>query len=111
MNRPVWWKGKFALFQMPQVRVWREGGRHLSKGRLPPPTNATSGARAFIDRVGAGELHAETAQSSLTVIFKPVISIILVVLGPVHLQFQGPVVPISLGPILRILADHALGTV
>ena len=76
-----------------------------------PPPMATSGVRAFIDRVGAGELHAETAQSSLTVIFKPVINIILVVLGPVHLQFQGPVVPISLGPILRILADHALGTV
>ena len=63
-----------------------------------PP--ATSGARAFIDRVGVGELHVETAQSSLTIIFKVVISgltsIILVVLGPVHLQFQGPFVPISL---------------
>ena len=32
INRPGWWKGKFALFQMPQVRVWREGGKHLSRG-------------------------------------------------------------------------------
>ena len=63
-----------------------EGGWQTSVQRLTPtpqPT-ATSGARAFIDRVGVGELHAETAQSSLTVIFKLVISgltsIILVVL-------------------------------
>ena len=39
INRPGWWKGKFALFRMLQVRVWREGGRHLSEGRLPPPSN------------------------------------------------------------------------
>ena len=44
--------------------------------------------------VGRGrELHAETAQSSLTVIFKLVIggltSVIFVVLDTVNLQFQG----------------------
>ena len=61
---------------------------------------ATSGARAFIDRRG---LHAETAQPALTVIFRLVISgltsVILVVLGAVNLQFQGPLVPFSLRPI------------
>ena len=94
-----------------------EGGWQTSVQRLTPtpqPT-ATSGARAFIDRVGVGELHAETAQSSLTVIFKLVISgltsIILVVLGTVDLQFQGPLVPISLRPVLRIVAAYVVGTV
>ena len=42
--------------------------------------------------MGSGELHAETAQSSLIVIFKLVISgltrIILIVLGTVNVQFQ-----------------------
>ena len=32
VNRPGWWKGKFALFQM--LATWGEAGRHLSKGRL-----------------------------------------------------------------------------
>ena len=48
-------------------------------------------ARAFID--GGRALHAETAQSALTVIFKLVIgdltSVILIVLNTVNLQFQG----------------------
>ena len=61
------------------------------------------------------ELHAETAQSSLTVTLKFVISgltsIILVVLGTVTLQFQGALVPISLRSALRIVAAHILGTV
>ena len=73
---------------------------------------ATSGARAFIDRRG---LHAETAQPSLTVIFRLVISgltsVILVVLGAVNLQFQGPLVPFSLRPILKIVAAYVQGTV
>ena len=47
-------------------------------------------------------LHAETAPPSLTIIFRLVISgltsIILVVLGTINLQFQGPFVPISLCP-------------
>ena len=48
-------------------------------------------ARAFIG--GGRLLHAETAQSALTVIFKLVIgdltSVILIVLNTVNLQFQG----------------------
>ena len=54
------------------------------------PTLTSRELRPFIDRVGGG-LHAETAQSSLTVIFKLVISgltsIILMVLVTVNLQF------------------------
>ena len=62
-----------------------EGGR-LSKGRLPASYNQW--ARAFID--GGRGLHAETAQSALTVILKLVTggltSIILMASGTVHLQ-------------------------
>ena len=70
-----------------------------------PPPLATSGARGFLHRMG---LYAETAQSALTVILKSVISglisIIFVVLGTVNFQFPGALVPISLRPILGIMA-------
>ena len=72
-----------------------EGGGHLSKGPLPSPPHKQE-VRVFIDRVGGG---GKTAQSSLTVISKLIISgltsVILVVLGRVHLQFQDPFAPIS----------------
>ena len=62
-----------------------------------------------------GGLHAETAQPSLTVISKVVISgltgMISIILGAVNLQFQGPFVPISLQSVLRIVASHVLDTV
>ena len=74
---------------------------------------ATSGARAFIDRKMG--IDVGTAQSTLTVIFKLIISgltsVILIVLGTVNLQFQGPFVPISLRPVLRVVPAHVWGTV
>ena len=55
---------------------------------------ATSGTRAFVDR---RRLHAETAQSAPTAVFRLVTggltSTILIVLGTVNLQFQGPIFP------------------
>ena len=102
INRPRWWKGKLALFQIPAAQ--REGGGRLSKGQLPTTTTGNQWARAFTEVLGARGLHAETAQSSLT--FRWVIggltSVILIVLGPVNLQFQGPFVSISLRPVFRI---------
>ena len=96
INRPGWWKAKFALFQMSASATGEGEGRHLSKGWLP--ALATSGVRAFINRRG---LHAEIAQLSLTVILKLAIdgltSIILVVLGTVNLQFQDPFFPFLWG--------------
>ena len=69
---------------------------------------ATSGAR---DRRKG--LQVETAQSAVTVIFKLVIisliRVILVVLGTVNLKFQGPFVPISLRPILKIVTASIVG--
>ena len=97
MNRPGWWKGKFTLLQMPATELGVEDGGQLPEGRfslhtaLPPPATATSGARAFIDRSEGGRLHAETIQSSLTIIFKLIISgltsVILIILDTVNLQF------------------------
>ena len=60
------------------------------------------------------EPHIETAESALIVIFKLVIggltSAILIVLGTVNLQFQGPSVAISLRPVPGTVAAHVLGT-
>ena len=98
IKRQVWWKGKFALFWRPATGGW---------------TPDNQWARAFIDR-GRG-LHAETAQSALTVILKLVIggltTIILIVLSTASLQFQGQFVPISLRPFLRIVAAYIMATV
>ena len=103
VNRPGWWERKFALFQMPATREG-EGGGHLSKGQLPNPDR--QGVRVFTDRVGVGQLHAETTQSCPTVIFKLVISgltsIIFVVLGTVNLQFQGYLFPFLCDQFLQL---------
>ena len=91
-------------------------GQHLSKDQLlshPCPWQAVG--ESIYRELGVGELHAETAQSSLTVIFKLVISgltsIILVVLGTVALQLWGALVPISLQLSLRIVVAQVLSTV
>ena len=92
INRPGWWKGKLALFQM---QASEEEDGHLSKGRLsclhlPHPVTS----RGWEILHTGGGLHAETAQSSLTVIFKLITcdltSVILIVVGTVNYQFQGP---------------------
>ena len=110
IKRQGWWKGQFALF-------WRPAGQLGGAGRTPvqrptPPTDNQC-ARAFIGQ-GRG-LHAETAQSALTVILTLVIGglirVILIVLGTVNLQFQGRFVSISLRPALRIVAAYVMVTV
>ena len=52
--------------RQPAVRGERVDSCH--KVKLPPPTTDNQWVRALIDR--ARELHAETAQSALTVILK-----------------------------------------
>ena len=80
----------------------------------PDKQGVGGGGSDSINRVRDQGLHAETAQSSLTVVFKLVISgltsIILIVLGTVSLQFQSPFVPISLQSVLGTVAAHVLGT-
>ena len=90
-------------FRCRQVAVGAWGEWQTPVQRLTTPILDKQKVRDFIDRNGrgrGGRLHIEKAQSSLTVIFKLVIirgltRVILVVLGAVHLQFQGPFVPIS----------------
>ena len=110
INRPGWWKGTFALFQILATGGW---GWQTSVQRPTPPQKA--GGESFYRQSGGGRVHAETAQLSLTIIFKLVISgltsTILIVLGTVNLHFQGPFVPISLQSILRIVAAHVPGTI
>ena len=98
--------GKESLLCFRCWQLWGEGGGHLSKGRLPPTPTRQAGGKG---------LHAETADSSLNSHLQLVISgltgIILDVSGPVYLQFQGALVPISLWSVLGIVAAHVLGTV
>ena len=85
INRPGWWKGMFVSFQMPVTgRDW--------------------GEIACRNSTVSSDSHFKLVISGLT-------SIILIVLGTVNLQFQGPCVPISLKPLLRIVAAHIVGTV
>ena len=85
-----------------------------SKADSPNPGQA-EGESFYEQSVCVGGLHAEMAQSTLTVIFKLLISglanIILIVLGTVNLQFQGPFFPISLWPVFGIVTARVLGTV
>ena len=66
------------------------------------------GVRVFIDRERG--LHAEMAQSALTVILRLVIcgltSVIVIVLSTADLQFWGQFVPVSLRPVLRAVAAY-----
>ena len=58
INRPDWWKGKFASFLMLATGGGgcRQGGGHLFKGRLPSLPKK-QGVRAFTDRVGVGYMQ------------------------------------------------------
>ena len=76
-----------------------EEGGICPKAYSPSPQQA--GGESFYTwscQGGGGVLHAETAQSALTVIFRLVIggltSVILILLGAFNHQFQGPFVPI-----------------
>ena len=72
--------------------------------KVDSPPNK-QGVRAFIDRV-IGVDYMQKQQSSMTVSIKLVISgltsVILIVLGTINLQFQGPFVPISLGSVFKL---------
>ena len=89
----------------------RRGGR-TSVQRATPHHWRSVGKSFYRWREG---LHVETAQSALTVILKLVIggltSVILILLSTINLQFQGWFVPISLRPILIIVAAYVMATV
>ena len=115
IKRQAGGKESLLYFGCRQWRLWGEGTcRPCPKANSPfplPPNKQWT--RAFIDRRRG--LHAETAQSALTVILKLVIgglsSVILIVLGTVSVQFQGQFVSISLRQILRIVAAYVMAAV
>ena len=81
-------------------------GGQISVQRLTPNPLASSGARTFIDRRSG--LHAETAQSALTIIFKLVTggltNVILVVLGIINLQSRGALFPFLWGQVSELMS-------
>ena len=104
VNRSDWWKGRLALFQRLSAGPG-EGQTSAQMLIIPIPT---SGVRAFIHRMKVRGLHAETAvvsDSHLEIVISGLTSIILIVLGTVTHQFQGPFVSISLRPV------HVMSTV
>ena len=91
------------------------GAGSYPKADSPSPATPSDEqwTRAFIDR-GRG-LHAETAQLALavmlTLVIGGLISVILIVLSTVNLQFQDQFVSISLRPVLGTVAAHIMVTV
>ena len=91
------------------------GAGSYPKADSPPPATPSDEqwTRAFIDR-GRG-LHAETAQLALavmlTLVIGGLISVILIVLSTVNLQFQDQFVSISLRPVLGTVAAYVMATV
>ena len=67
INKSGWWKGKLVLFQMPAT------GDRGSVADICPKANSASALTSSVEgiyRQSCGGFHGETAQSSLTVIFK-----------------------------------------
>ena len=82
-----------------------QGEGQTSVQKPTPPNWQLGGAKSFIDRRRGPYLSSDShLQIGLT-------SIILIVLGTANLQFQGPLVPISLSPVLRTVATCVVGTV
>ena len=107
INRPGWWKGEFVF----RCRHLGEGGGRLSEGQLLPPTLATSGARALTDGRKGHVWEQTVGSASQLQIGQRWSDQGHLVLGTVPLWFQGPRVPISLRPVLRIVAVYVMGTV
>ena len=110
IKRPGWWKGKFALFQM----LATGGGGHADVcSKTHSLHTSNQWGKGFYRQ--KEEASCRKQNSFLTVIFKLIIggltSVILVVLGTVNLQFQGLFVPISLRPVLKIVAACIMGMV
>ena len=100
------------------VLAWRIPGKG-EPGGLPSLGSHKVGHDwndAAVAAAAAGrELYAETAQSALTVILKLIIggltSVVSYILSTDNLQSHGRFVPVSLRPVLRILAAYVMATV
>ena len=108
-----WWKGKLALFwrratwgrmdscpeaeSHPALPHWHSVGQNFYSRR-----------RRCIGR--EKRLHVETAPSSYNWSCSGLISVILIVSKAVSFQFQGQFIPVSLRPVLRIVAAYVMAT-
>ena len=95
--------------------VWDPAARHSKADKQAKLMERKACFISDASSWGLGGYMQKHHSTFLTVIFKLVISvptsIILVVLGTVNLQFQGPFLPISLRLILRLVAAVVLVTV
>ena len=95
--------------------VWDPAARHSKADKQAKLMERKACFISDASSWGLGGNMQKHHSTFLTVIFKLVISvptsIILVVLGTVNLQFQGPFLPISLRLILRLVAAVVLVTV
>ena len=114
IKRQNWWKGKFTLFCSP-AKGWGADSRPKADNSPLIIRGQELLKGSFRGAQVEEGLHAETAPLALTVILKLVISgltsIILIVFSTVSLQFQGRFVPVSLRPVLRIVAAYVMVTV
>ena len=98
------WKGKFALFWMPAK--WR--GEEGSCRKAEPLFNHWT--KSFYRWRGEATCTV-TWLSSWNWSCTGLISIILIIINTVNLQFQSWFVPISLRPVLRIVEADVMATV
>jgi len=88
-----------------------EGGR-LSKGLTPLPNDNQWAKNFYGQREGAPCRNSTVSSDShFEIVFGGLASVILIVLSIVNLQFHGQFVPVSLRPVLRIVASHVTATV
>ena len=99
------------------ARSWRVGEVDVCPKSDPHPTPGNQWGKSFYRQrdgvVGAATCRNRTVSSTVTFrwVISGLTSDVLIVLGTVNLQFQGPFVPISLWPVLGIVAGIVLGTV
>ena len=87
-------------------RVGAQWGEQTSVQRLSPHPKQSEET----DRRNTGMWKQQSAPTvTLKLVSRGLISIILIVLGTVNLQFQGQFISISLRPALRIMAANVVG--
>ena len=93
---------------------WQTSVQRSSPPSAPYPRIGNQWTGAFIDRSGEGALcrnNTVSSDSHLQIDHQWSGQHYVGYLGTVILQFQGPLVPISLQSLLRIVAAHVLSTV
>ena len=115
LERQGWWK-KILLYVRGQ-QLGRRVGRLMSKGWFPPLTISGQELLKGVSGVyrwwkGATYRNSIISSDNRLEVGHAVVwsSIILIVLSIVDLQFQGRFVPVSLRPVLRIVAAYVMAT-